>query len=1685
MFTPSSFFQGLEEEEISILGGINESVSDKMLINSGKRAPLTDKADGVSWRRNSVSSNGFGFVRTPYDGTGILGGIARGTGIFPFLSSNSQESFFTHFLGIRNTANETRQVHRWKTNALNAINTPWRNTTKAFSLPTHTAFNGYDIVADADRFTKMNDGTVFNNLLVQPNNVTITQVAAGFTYASQWGNITNIDGVMNSPYGVLWFNNQLYVCNEGNNYIQVFDSTGKFLFKWGGTGSIDGLFDLPYGITGVSIPAGKFIYIVDQANNRVQIFTPTGAFSSSFGTPGTGNGQFDGPTFIASDVNGNVYVVDSNNNRVQVFDYVGNYLGQFGTPGTGDGQFDNPLGIATDGSSFIYVVDGNNQRVQKFDITTYAYVSQWGSNGTGDGQFEFPNGITLGFNGDTTSFIPAVLVADGDGRVQRFDTEGVFVDKFLGTGTSAVGVTIDPLGNVYCSDANDSVIRVITFKLNPTLLIGEANLHSDTVFGGGNYYALHGNNVQKYDASLNQVLNWNFFNVASVSGHTCQNTGTGIALDSSNNVYITTSVKDDTTLADLGFGVIKYDSIGNLLAVANYSFVGRFSTHVAGIAVDDGANQVYVADYTNNRVMVFDMALAHTFNFGSPGTGNGQFNFPYGIAINAAQDVYVVDSNNHRVQVFDTTGTYVGQFALGSVASPSITPTNIKFDALENIFVANVGNNNLQKYSADGILVDQLGQAGTSPGDINYPQAIALDTGATTIFIGDYSANREQLLSYLSHQILTFGSPVSGPGQFNAPTFVAVDSLGQVYVADTGNNRIEKFDGNGNFILQWTVMAPQGIAASAGGNIFVVHEDHVSKYDSIGTLIYTIGTTGTAAGQFQNPTGIVLDAVGNFYVSDTGNDRVQKFDPAGVFLLAFGTTGTGDGEFDGPQGIGIDALDAVYVVDTGNDRVQKFDNTGAFILKWGTTGSGDGEFNTPTGLAVDTNNDIMVVDKVNSRFQQFTTLGVFVDKGGTSGSGDGEFINPIGIAFQQSTYFYVVDQDNNRVEKFAMPPSNLNGNYAWIMTLVDIYGNESLPSRMSASSLFTTSFYAQLNFTIPDVNLNQWATARFYRTLGQATPVLESENPVFYHIPGLDFNIQFPLTPPLFVIDNTSDLDLQAVTNYRMTNITYFKGVLQALDVRSVPKYITSFDGRIFGANWHGVTFPVQGFFPFRVYWSDLTDNSQVSPGNITSWNALNYIDIGNEGDGEIIGIKSGLQGRLYIFKRNATYILTATGNNLTPYIVTQISSEYGFFHHSVAETTSSLIGRTKDGIATFNGSSYHHISHDIRITLGRSVTPQWDSGVFDYTNSRYYLTIYDPTLSPSAQVNFNGREDLLYAYRNTVICFDFNNGEFEFYRRCPIQVFGKLFDNQGRDKIVGLGMTSDIYFIIPDGDICGASISGFATPIDSTTLNLGAVDPQNPRFQGKTIYITFMDNTQGNALTFLTYRSTVVSNIAPNTNVIVVADPLPEVGNNVFVMYHMDSTLGRATLNGAILFDAQTYFQNPTMQNFGIADITDGTPLVTPIAGGLNATDFSNITGLDFASGGFSIPNPSEKRYILIPYRWFGAGDSLPVRSFKTPPFGLRSNDKVKKCFLYFRLQVMGSGTLTLNHYLDGSNTVSKTYTITIPSNTKFSQVLISLDGSTGYYSRFELTQPRGAGHFEIMDFRCYYRHQEALSNV
>ena len=251
-------------------------------------------------------------------------------------------------------------------------------------------------------------------------------------------------------------------------------------------------------------------------------------------------------------------------------------------------------------------------------------------------------------------------------------------------------------------------------------------------------------------------------------------------------------------------------------------------------------------------------------------------------------------------------------------------------------------------------------------------------------------------------------------GQFNNPAGVAVNSTGYVYVADSGNGRVQVFDPSGEYVTNWSTSfaSPVGIAVNKTDYVYVTvtsGTDEVLVYDPSGTQVGVWGgysKTG-ANGLFYFPQGISVNKTGYVYVVDLYNNRTQWFTISGTYLGQWGSLsgyigGSANGQFWLPEDIAVNSSSYVYVADEANDRIQVFDPSGTYVTKWAIT--------SPFGVAVDASDNVYVDSNIPS--PPSAPVYIYTPDGTEEGSfttSSGTLDYPLGIAVNSTGYIYVCD----------------------------------------------------------------------------------------------------------------------------------------------------------------------------------------------------------------------------------------------------------------------------------------------------------------------------------------------------------------------------------------------------------------------------------------------------------------------------------------------------------------------------------------------------------------------------------------------------------------------------------------------------------------------------------------------------
>jgi sugar lactone lactonase YvrE len=425
------------------------------------------------------------------------------------------------------------------------------------------------------------------------------------------------------------------------------------------------------------------------------------------------------------------------------------------------------------------------------------------------------------------------------------------------------------------------------------------------------------------------------------------------------------------------------------------------------------------------------------------GTGaDARFNAPTGVAVDAAGNIYVADQQNCFIRkvtpagvVTRFAGTIFGDSPCGSENGPGDAArfsfaNGVATDSAGNVYVADTFNNKIRKITPAGVVSTLAGSGAFGFADgtgaaaqFRSPRGVAVD-GAGNVYVADQ-------LNHNIRQVTPGGvvtsvagaipspTPASGStdgigsaARFNNPYGVAVDSTGNLYVADSNNHTIRK-------------IAPGGVVTTLAGTA---------------GMSGIVNDTGSAA-RFFAPRGIAVDAAGTLYVADTNNQRIRQVTAAGVVTTFAGTGVPGgvDGtsataRFNNPEGVTLDAAGVVYVADTTSDTIRRIaSGVVTTIAGFGDSlGSADGDevaarFAYPFGVALDSSRNVYVADRNNHTIRKITPAGLvttFAGLAGTSGTTDGtgsaaRFNSPSAVAVDAAGNVYVADTLNNTIRMIS------------------------------------------------------------------------------------------------------------------------------------------------------------------------------------------------------------------------------------------------------------------------------------------------------------------------------------------------------------------------------------------------------------------------------------------------------------------------------------------------------------------------------------------------------------------------------------------------------------------------------------------------------------------------------------------
>ena len=815
---------------------------------------------------------------------------------------------------------------------------------------------------------------------------------------------------LNSPSGVaVDAAGNLFIADTQNNRIREVGTNGIITTVAGGgtPGYPDYLGDggaatnarlsLPYG---VALDAVGNLFIADVADGRIRevgtngiITTVAGNgnfFSSGDGGPAT-NAALSFPSGVAVDAAGNLFIADQDNNRIRQVGTNGiiSTVAGNGTQGySGDGraatkaELSYPSGVAVDASGNLFIADQNNSRVREVAtngiISTVAGVYTSGYRGDGGSaktaQLSLPSGAAVDAFGN-------LFVADeGNSRIREVGTNGI-ITTVAGNGTMGYagdggattdaelsrpyGVGVDASGNLFIADTSNNRIRKVAPQgQSPALLV---------------------NNVVGADAGAYQVVVSNLYGSVTSSVVTLQVLLPPALLTQPQGQWLVAGSNANLSVSATGTAPLGYQ------------------WYLDGAPLAGQTNRslpLSAAGFTNAGA--YTVAVTNLYGAVTSAVA----------VLNAGLPPIITEQPVSRTNLFDTT-------AIFSVAVSGTGPLTYQWQLdgadLPSGALTTVAGKGRQGYSGDG-------RAATNA-ELNNPHGVAVDASGN-VFIADQYNNRVRRVATNGIITTVAGGGMKSPGdggaatnaQLSNPEGVAVDASGNLFIADTSNNRIRKvgtngiittaagngvgYSGDGGPATKAALLQPAGVAVDASGNLFIADQFN-NRIRKVGTngIITTVagnGTMGFPGGslgdggpathaQLSMPTGVAVDAYGNLFIADQYNYRVRKVSTDGIITTVAGggtTRSSGNGgpatnAVVSPVAVAVDASGNLFIAEGGADDVREVGFNGIITTVAGTYGvggySGEGvapaaaRLSSPEGVAVDAAGNLFIAEPVNPR----------------------------------------------------------------------------------------------------------------------------------------------------------------------------------------------------------------------------------------------------------------------------------------------------------------------------------------------------------------------------------------------------------------------------------------------------------------------------------------------------------------------------------------------------------------------------------------------------------------------------------------------------------------------------------------------------------------------------------------------
>ena len=867
--------------------------------------------------------------------------------------------------------------------------------------------NPMGLAVDATGNVYVADSRNHNIRKITPDG-TVTTVAGSLTGVSGNADAIGTGALFFSPQGVAVdpTSGNIYVADYINHKIKKIDPSNYNVTTIAGSSQgyadgngTDAKINTPAGIT---VDTSGNIYVGEFYGNKIRKIDPNYNVTTIAGSPLSNTGTVDGigtaasftyPHRIALDNSGNLFVAENSTFRIRKIALSNNNVttvagsSNFGhLDGTGtDAKFTNLYGVAVDrfgntwvaeqtylrkispsgvvttvaGSNSSGLVNGDVSKAKflgifgiAFDREGNLYISDFNTDNHGYAINSSIRKLTLtGYS--VSPALPAGLVLNADGSITGTPTALSPATNYTITATNAGGsssytisIAVLSLPTVATS-INISSSNILT----PTSVSVTGNVSSEggaTVTTKGICYATH-----SLPTTGDTTINYTSGGLGSYS--------IGLTNLTPNTTYYARAYAQNTQ--GIAYGNQVQFTTPNVTPNISYNTSNNFT-------IGNAITPLQVTNTGSTVSGINGMVSTIAGNQSSPGyqDGNGssaQFDSPTSIAFDTSGNIFIADYVNHRIRKIDTSGnvtTIAGNgeagFADGNgTEAQFFYPACVATDASNNIYVADAGNHKIRKIDTSGNVttVAGNGEGGFADGNaataqFYYPYGVAVDKYGI-IYVADYFNNRIRKITPTG-SVSTIAGGVEGyadgyytNAKFKNPIRVIVDTEQNLYVTDSGNNKIRKISYMGSVST---------VAGSSQG--------------------YSNGNSTSA--QFSTPTGVNIDVAGNIYVADYENHKIRKISPSGnVTTLTGGDQGYEDGvltnaKFSYPYDIAFDNNGNAYVPDKDNAVIRKITLTGYSVspaLPAGLVLNSDGSISgTPTSLSPINNYTITATNTIGS-----------------------------------------------------------------------------------------------------------------------------------------------------------------------------------------------------------------------------------------------------------------------------------------------------------------------------------------------------------------------------------------------------------------------------------------------------------------------------------------------------------------------------------------------------------------------------------------------------------------------------------------------------------------------------------------------------------------------------------------------